>query len=223
MGKSHLLAAAAGAVAASALAGGVAWATVPGDGGVIQGCYTKVGGILRVVDADKGQHCLGIEAPIAWNQKGPKGDPGAAGVSPTVAQLQPGDAGCPAGGAAITGVDGSTAHVCNGTNGESFSGTATSPNGQYSISVTDAGIVLSNGQGTSLNVIRRRPRPPQRGRLRSRHRAEHRASCRDVRDRSRRCRLLAQGLRHRPRPVGRRPLPEGKRSQRQLAEDAVSC
>jgi hypothetical protein len=153
MGKSHLLAAAAGAVAASALAGGVAWATVPGDGGVIQGCYTKVGGILRVVDADKGQHCLDIEAPIAWNQKGPKGDPGAAGVSPTVAQLQPGDAGCPAGGAAITGVDGSTAHVCNGTNGESFSGTATSPNGQYSISVTDAGIVLSNGQGTSLNVL----------------------------------------------------------------------
>lgn len=153
MGKSHLLAAAAGAVAATALAGGVAWATIPGDGGVIQGCYTKVGGILRVVDADKGQHCLGIEAPIAWNQKGPKGDPGAAGVSPTVAQLQPGDAGCPAGGAAITSADGSTAHVCNGTNGESFSGTATSPNGQYSISVTDAGIVLSNGQGTSLKVL----------------------------------------------------------------------
>ena len=79
MGKNHLLAAAAGAVAATALAGGVAWATIPGDGGVIQGCYTKVGGILRVVDADKGQHCLGIEAPIAWNQKGPKGDPGLRG------------------------------------------------------------------------------------------------------------------------------------------------
>jgi hypothetical protein len=144
------------AVAAGAVAGGVAWATIPGDGGVIQGCYTKVGGILRVIDTAKGERCFGIELPITWNQKGPKGDPGATGasgapgVSPTVAQLQPGDPTCPAGGAAITAADGSTANVCNGTNGQSFAGTVTSPNGQYSIGVTDAGITLSNGQGTSL-------------------------------------------------------------------------
>ena len=156
MSKSNLLAATIGAVVASALAGGVAWATIPGDGGVIQGCYTKVGGILRVIDTAKGERCFGIELPITWNQKGPKGDPGAtgaggaAGMSPTVGQLQPGDPNCPAGGAAITAADGSTANVCNGTNGQSFAGTVTSPNGQYSIGVTDAGITLSNGQGTSL-------------------------------------------------------------------------
>ena len=51
-----------------ALAGGVAYATIPGDGGVIQGCYTKVGGIVRVIDTGKGQRCLDIEVPISWNQ-----------------------------------------------------------------------------------------------------------------------------------------------------------
>lgn len=162
MGKSHLLAAAAGAVAASALAGGVAWATIPGDGGVIQGCYTKVGGILRVVDAEKGQHCLGIEVPINWNQRGLKGDPGAngtngaPGASPTVSQLQPGDSNCPAGGAEITDAAGSTAYVCGGAkgaDGQSFAGTFTSPNGEYSIDVTDTGIVLSHGTNTSINLV----------------------------------------------------------------------
>jgi hypothetical protein len=120
MSKSHLLAAAAGAVVTSALAGGVAWATIPGDGGVIQGCYTKIGGILRVIDTAKAERCLGIEVPISWNQKGLKGDPGASGapgVSPTVAQLQPGDPNCPAGGAAITDASGSTAYACTGADG----------------------------------------------------------------------------------------------------------
>jgi hypothetical protein len=159
MSKSHLLAAAAGAVVTSALAGGVAWATIPGDGGVIQGCYTKIGGILRVIDTAKGERCLGIEVPISWNQKGLKGDPGAngaPGVSPTVAQLQPGDSNCPAGGAAITAANGSTAYACNGTNGangQSFAGTFTSPNGEYSISVADTGITLSHGPTTSIKLV----------------------------------------------------------------------
>lgn len=66
--------------AALALAGGVAWATIPGDGGVIQGCYTKIGGILRVIDTAKGQSChSALEVPISWNQKGVKGDAGAPG------------------------------------------------------------------------------------------------------------------------------------------------
>jgi hypothetical protein len=162
MSKSNLLAATIGAIVASALAGGVAWATIPGDGGVIQGCYTKVGGILRVIDTAKGERCLAIEQPISWNQKGLKGDPGAngangaPGASPTVSQLEPGDSNCPAGGAAITDAAGSTAYVCGGAkgaDGQSFAGTFTSPNGEYSISVTDAGITVSHGQGTSFELV----------------------------------------------------------------------
>ena len=121
MRKRDLIAAAAGALTATALAGGVAWAAIPGDGGVIRGCYTKVGGVVRVVDTAKGQACLpNLEVPLSWNQQGPKGEPGvnggtgASGVSPAVAQLGPGDANCPAGGAALTDASGHTAYVCNG-------------------------------------------------------------------------------------------------------------
>ena len=53
-----------------------------------------------------------------------------------------------AGGVAITDAAGTTAYACSGSDGapgadgEPFSGTFTSPNGQYSISVADTGITL---------------------------------------------------------------------------------
>src|SRR5258707_779033 len=76
MSRRVLIAAAAGALAATVLAGGVAWASIPDSGGVIQGCYTKGAGVLRVIDTAKGQKCPDAESPISWNQKG---DPGPAG------------------------------------------------------------------------------------------------------------------------------------------------
>jgi len=80
MRRRDVIAALLGGAIAIMLAGGVAWAAIPGDGGVIQGCYTKIGGILRVIDTAKGEHCLGIELPISWNQKGPPGKDGADGA-----------------------------------------------------------------------------------------------------------------------------------------------
>ncbi len=47
MRRRDLIAAGLGAVAATVLAGGVAWAAIP-EGGVIQGCYDS-GGNLKVV------------------------------------------------------------------------------------------------------------------------------------------------------------------------------
>ena len=153
-------------------AAGIAYAAIPGADGTVQGCYTKLGGILRVVDSSS--QCKNFETPISWSQKGQKGDPGtnginglngapgsngvngAPGISPTVAQLSPGDANCPAGGAAITDSTGSTAYVCSGQNGQAgangqpFSGTFTSPNGLYSISVTDAGISITGTAGAHI-------------------------------------------------------------------------
>jgi hypothetical protein len=159
MKRRDLISAAAGALAASTLAGGVAWAAIPDGGGVISGCRLKVGGILRVIDTSKNEKCLtNFEVPISWNQRGLKGDPGANGVSPTVAQLAVDDSNCPAGGAAITDSAGSTAYVCNGasgqdgTDGQSFAGTFTSPNGQFSISVSDSGITLARGGGPSIQL-----------------------------------------------------------------------
>ena len=80
--KNTLVSAAAGALAASLIAGGVAWATIPAAGGVINGCY-------RVSEDDqKGQvrlvsdpiACRNNEASIAWNRVGPQGLQGLQGL-----------------------------------------------------------------------------------------------------------------------------------------------
>jgi hypothetical protein len=68
-------------------------------------------------------------------------------------QLAAGDSNCPAGGAAITDAAGATAYVCNGrdgADGQEFAGSFTSPNGEYAISVTNDGIVLSHGSDTAV-------------------------------------------------------------------------
>ena len=79
MRRRDVLAAAAGAIAATALAGGIAWAAIPGPGGVIQGCYKQNGGQLRVVDA--AGDCNASELGLSWSQTGPSGPQGAQGPS----------------------------------------------------------------------------------------------------------------------------------------------
>jgi hypothetical protein len=151
MTKRDFVAAAAGTLVASALLGGVAWAAIPDSAGVIQGCYNN-GGNLKVVDE---LPCPKGWTSLPWNQEGPKGDPGTDGLSPTVTQLRPGDANCPTGGAALEDASGSTAYVCNGptgADGQSFAGTFTSPNGEYSITVSDTGITLAHGATNSIVI-----------------------------------------------------------------------
>ena len=87
--QNGLKAAVLGAVVAAAIVGGVAWAAIPG-GGVIDGCYQKNSGNLRVIEGAT-DSCRNSEIAIAWNQTGPqgqqgpqgdkgdKGDPGATG------------------------------------------------------------------------------------------------------------------------------------------------
>lgn len=123
-------------------------------------------GTIRLIDpslpaANLMSHSTNVESRITFDQPGQPGAPGAPGppgapgapgkdgtngVSATVSHLAAGDAHCGTGGAAITDAQGSTAYICNGadgTNGQSFSGTFTSPNGQFSIAVADDGITLS--------------------------------------------------------------------------------
>jgi len=61
------------------LAGGVAYATIPGADGVIHACYAKSGGALRVVDASV-TGCKSGETSLDWNMHGPAGQQGAAGA-----------------------------------------------------------------------------------------------------------------------------------------------
>ena len=160
MNRRHsIVLAAAASCAATLLVGGITWAAIPGDGGVINACYGKIGGVVRVIDTAKREKCsTALEVPLSWNQEGQKGDPGTPGApgtngvdgkSPTVAQLAAGDLNCPAGGAAIKDAAGTTAYVCSG---EPFSGTFTSPSGEYSISVTDGGISLIHGDSPVVNI-----------------------------------------------------------------------
>ena len=85
--RKKLTYAVAGALAAFAL-GSAAFAAIPGSGGVINGCYDKQSGQLRVTDPQAGtpKSCTDKETALDWNQQGPqgiqgpKGEPGAQGV-----------------------------------------------------------------------------------------------------------------------------------------------
>jgi hypothetical protein len=160
MRRRDIVAALMGGAVVLVLAGGVAWAAIPGPGGVIQGCYDS-GGNVKVVEA---LPCPKSYTPFEWNQqglpgaKGDKGDngtDGTDGVSPAVTQLPAGDANCANGGAALTDAFGSTAYVCNGVagnDGQPFAGTFTSPNGEYSITVADTGITIAHGTASSIEL-----------------------------------------------------------------------
>jgi hypothetical protein len=103
---------------------GVAFATIPGSTGVINGCYEKRLGILRVIDTEAGKTCTQYETPISWNEKGVKGDAGPQGI-----QGIPG----PKGDKGDPGNDG-----VNGTNGVDGTDGAPGADGRDGASVTSA-------------------------------------------------------------------------------------
>jgi hypothetical protein len=136
-------------------AAGIADAVIPDAGGVYHACMLKNTGTIRLIDSSLSpssllSHCTSLETEISWNKQGVPGTNGTNGLSPTVAQLPAGDPNCAAGGASITDAAGNTAYVCsgqNGSDGEDFAGTFTSPNGQYKLEVTDTGITLQGPGG----------------------------------------------------------------------------
>ena len=85
MRKRDLIAAAAGALAATVLAGGVAWAAIPSEGGVYTACMLKNVGTVRLIDkslppSNLMSHCKAVlEIEISWNRQGPKGFRGSQG------------------------------------------------------------------------------------------------------------------------------------------------
>jgi hypothetical protein len=123
MRSKRVLAAAAGGLLVAATAGAVASATIPGDGNVYKACMLKNIGTIRLIDpslpsSNLMSRCSSLETQVSWNQKGEAGPAGPLGTK--------GDKGDPG----LQGPPGV------------FTGTLTSPNGAYSIGVTDAGIVL---------------------------------------------------------------------------------
>lgn len=104
----------AAATAFALAAGSYAFAAIPGNDGVITGCYDKSSGQFRIIDAAKS--CSRSETRIGWNQTGVQGVPGATGApgSPGVDGVDgvvP-DQSCPS-GQFVTGVLGG-ALTCDG-------------------------------------------------------------------------------------------------------------
>lgn len=82
------------AAALAATGAGIAAGAIPTASGQIDGCYTKVGGVLRAIDKAAGQACATkFEVPISWNATGPRGPAGADGAPG--AKGDPGEKGDP--------------------------------------------------------------------------------------------------------------------------------
>ncbi len=79
---------AASVVAILAVAGGIAYATIPDSGKVFTGCMRKTLGTVRLIDPSLGSsnpmgHCTSYETLVHWNQQGqagPQGVPGPQGA-----------------------------------------------------------------------------------------------------------------------------------------------
>jgi hypothetical protein len=110
MNRKRLLASAVGALVAAAIAGGVAYATIPGPDNVYSACMLKGVGTIRLIDkslpsTNLMSHCTDKESEISWNQAGQPGPAGPPG--PTGAPGAKGDTG-PAGAQGPKGEDGPT-------------------------------------------------------------------------------------------------------------------
>ena len=86
--KKLLLAASLGA-AAMALAGSIAWATIPDATGVIHACVKK-NGAVTLIDTEAGETCKKNQTATYWNQTGPAGPQGQQGTPGTPGPPGPG-------------------------------------------------------------------------------------------------------------------------------------
>ena len=141
------------AIAASAAIAGVALATIP-NAGVINGCFDKNNGQLRVIDAQATAGCLKPETAISWNQIGPQGEQGIQGpVGPQGSQGTQGPIGVPGqtgatgatGPAGPTGATGATG-ASAGSGYQIVTGSVSRPNAITAASATcPAGKVVVGG------------------------------------------------------------------------------
>jgi hypothetical protein len=148
---------AAAAIAVAALAGaGIAYATIPGAGAVYTACMLKNVGTVRLIDptlppSNLMSHCTSLESQMSWNQQGQPGTPGSPGQDGASVVMGDAGANCANGGVSLT-VGSDTRYVCNGANGHDgadgvFTGHFESPNHQFTIDVSDTGILLRGSGG----------------------------------------------------------------------------
>ena len=128
----------AGATVLGLLGAGVAFAAIP-NGNVINGCYTKSGGTLRVVDTST-TSCRSGETSIAWNQTGPQGPQGIQGIAGTN------------GTNGTNGVDGTNG--TNGTNGAPGAPGPAGPSDAYIGRMVATSFLGNDISGPGAEVVR---------------------------------------------------------------------
>ena len=141
MKRKRLFTIASGTVVALAIAGSVAYATIPGAGNVYSACMLKGVGTIRLIDkslpsTNLMSRCTDKEIEVTWNQAGqpgPPGDDGAAGASgangadgadgadgqdgvSVTSAVEPAGTNCPHGGSNFVAASGVT-YACNGRDG----------------------------------------------------------------------------------------------------------
>ena len=132
-----------GAVIGAVLAGGAAFAAIPDSTGVINGCYQKNVGNLRVIDPSAGDSCRPSEVSLSWSQTGPAGPQGPKGDKGDTGPAGPAGPTGPAGPKGDKGDTGAT-----GAQGPPGSGLAgqSCPSGQSVTGVDNSGnIICSSG------------------------------------------------------------------------------
>jgi hypothetical protein len=157
------------ALTAAVFVGRAAHATT----GEIEACFKPSNGTLYLLGGGSGRtECQSGDIPISWNTAGLNGQDG---VSVTSQSLAPGDdPACPNGGSKFTAANG-VSYACNGSDGQNgrdgqdgrdgldgrngldghdgqdgqdFSGTFTSPNGQYSLVVDNSKARMQGPSGS---------------------------------------------------------------------------
>jgi hypothetical protein len=116
-----------GGIVGAVLAGGVAFAAIPDSSGVINGCYQKNVGNLRVIDPSAGDSCRPSEIPISWSQTGPAGPQGPKGDTGATGPQGPAGPAGPAGATGAQGPAGPTGPA--GPKGDTGATGATGPQG----------------------------------------------------------------------------------------------
>lgn len=157
MRRRDMLVATAGALAATILAGGVALAEQPADAEVIQGCYQKNRGSLRVIDPAIDSCQLASEVPISWNATGPTGPQGIQG--PPGPRGEKGETGA-AGATGATGGKGDTgapgppgAPGTPGAKGDKGDAGAIGPQGPAGTAGISGYEVITEASDTSLDAF----------------------------------------------------------------------
>jgi hypothetical protein len=127
MKRQTLLTAVISALAASAIAGGVAWASIPDTSKVFSACMLNGVGTIRLIDKSLPStnfmsHCTDRETEVSWNQQGLQGlqgiqgPAGKDGTSVTNTAESAG-ANCANGGSRFTVGAGIPTFACNGKDG----------------------------------------------------------------------------------------------------------